>query len=440
MPSSSKRPGAERRARLFLLAAAVLSFPLAAFAQDSELIAPRLNIPVPYVDLAAPVRENEFVTVPFLAQYVSGVYQFLISIVGLVAGFMIVIGGFQYLTAGGDKGRVDAGKRRILNALIGLTLAFGSYVILYAINPNLVSFEALKLRFIEPDIFEESLGTTTSATALDVPHFGDLSVGAASGPMPGSHVPTTTTCPFELTSTEGTRDARQEFYQKILAPGVLTAQSVRERVVQAADIANACNVNLGSCGAMAGTITALGARGSANYTAMVKHSSAKGDCLTPTAKGNCNGTRLRVKRQINQKQRLYMYGWRCDMDSSYSEKARQTHLKPDCVSNALDAVAKVREHFFNEAKAGRLPGWPDQWANELRPGDYVVIYNGNRDMVGAHAVIFVGWARDGMSMQVIQGGAGGSGIKATKARPGTWCVKSACGSRMIPLAYIWSPD
>lgn len=104
-----------------------------------------LEIPIPFVDLSAPVRDGEHITVPFLAQYISGVYRFLISIVGVVAGVFLLIGGFQYATAGGDKTRVESGKKRITNAMMGLILAFGSYIILYTINPKLLEFEDLEL-------------------------------------------------------------------------------------------------------------------------------------------------------------------------------------------------------------------------------------------------------------------------------------------------------
>lgn len=73
-----------------------------------------------------------------VADYIGIVYNFLISIVGVVAGVIILVGGFQYLTAGGDAARVGAAKRRIGNAVLGLVLALSSYVLLNALNPDLV--------------------------------------------------------------------------------------------------------------------------------------------------------------------------------------------------------------------------------------------------------------------------------------------------------------
>lgn len=80
-----------------------------------------------------------------LADYLGIIYQFLISIVGVVAGVFILVGGFQYLTAGGDAGRVTSAKRRIGNALIGFILALSSYVLLNTINPELVNLKLPQL-------------------------------------------------------------------------------------------------------------------------------------------------------------------------------------------------------------------------------------------------------------------------------------------------------
>ena len=51
---------------------------------------------------------------------------------------MIVIGGIQYVTAYGNPGKLEDAKNRINQALIGLLLAVGAWLILYTINPDLI--------------------------------------------------------------------------------------------------------------------------------------------------------------------------------------------------------------------------------------------------------------------------------------------------------------
>ncbi|MEK7545821.1 MAG: pilin [Patescibacteria group bacterium] len=80
-------------------------------------------------------------TLADLAQYIGIIYNFLISIIGLVAAVMIVVGGIQYLTSAGDSGKIGAAKKRITNALIGVVLALSAYTILNTINPALLTLK-----------------------------------------------------------------------------------------------------------------------------------------------------------------------------------------------------------------------------------------------------------------------------------------------------------
>lgn len=112
-------------------------------------IVPRLQIDIPTVKFTDITRkrdgELETLDIPWLADYIDGVYRYAVGIAGALAAVIMMIGGFQYVTAGGDKSRVDAGKEKIKNAVIGLALSVGAYVLLNAVNPDLVGFNALKI-------------------------------------------------------------------------------------------------------------------------------------------------------------------------------------------------------------------------------------------------------------------------------------------------------
>jgi len=58
---------------------------------------------------------------------------------GILAFIMIVFAGFQYLTSGGNTAQQKDAQERIMNAIIGLILLFAFYIILYTINPNILS-------------------------------------------------------------------------------------------------------------------------------------------------------------------------------------------------------------------------------------------------------------------------------------------------------------
>lgn len=72
-------------------------------------------------------------------QYIEGIYAFGIWTVGVAAMFMIIVGGFMYMTSAGNTSRAEAARRTITNALIGLVAALTAYLILYIINPDFVN-------------------------------------------------------------------------------------------------------------------------------------------------------------------------------------------------------------------------------------------------------------------------------------------------------------
>jgi hypothetical protein len=86
-----------------------------------------------------------------LAQYIGFLYSFLLGIIGVVAGVAIMVGGFTYLTAGGDKSKVEEGKKRIYNALAGMVIAFTAYLLLNTINPDLVKLKVPTIDSIQPE-------------------------------------------------------------------------------------------------------------------------------------------------------------------------------------------------------------------------------------------------------------------------------------------------
>lgn len=128
-----------------------------------ERIGPSLSINIPTVTFQKIVRTTEaaagaattdVIDVPWISNYIAGVYRYSVSIASILAGVMFVIGGFQYLTAGGDASRVSKGRERITNAVIGLVLVLAAYVILLTINPDLVSLTSLRIRLVPRKAFE----------------------------------------------------------------------------------------------------------------------------------------------------------------------------------------------------------------------------------------------------------------------------------------------
>lgn len=64
-----------------------------------------------------------------LSQIARNVLDFLLSIVGILAIIMLVVGGIMYLTAAGNEDQLDSGKKIVKYSIIGIAVALASLVI-----------------------------------------------------------------------------------------------------------------------------------------------------------------------------------------------------------------------------------------------------------------------------------------------------------------------
>lgn len=114
---------------------------------SATTIAPNLNVPIPGLTFSEAITTSTSVKSSFLADYLSAVYKFLIFASITIAIVMVMVGGLQYTMAasGGD---VSKGKTRIINALSGLVLLLGVYLILYTTNPQLTLMKPIELQSI----------------------------------------------------------------------------------------------------------------------------------------------------------------------------------------------------------------------------------------------------------------------------------------------------
>lgn len=57
-----------------------------------------------------------------------------LSIAGAVAVLMLIVGGFLYITASGDEGKMEKAKNTIKNAIIGIVIILLALVIVITLN------------------------------------------------------------------------------------------------------------------------------------------------------------------------------------------------------------------------------------------------------------------------------------------------------------------
>lgn len=81
------------------------------------------------VDIGAEATKNDFFGFTCVGNIVSNIVAagFLVS--GVIVFLYIVWGGFDYLSSGGDKGKIESGQKRITAAIIGLAIVASSWAI-----------------------------------------------------------------------------------------------------------------------------------------------------------------------------------------------------------------------------------------------------------------------------------------------------------------------
>ena len=70
------------------------------------------------------------------AKYINPLIQLLSALVGIAVVISIIYGGIQYVTSAGDPQRAEAGKKRIIESLVGLVAFMLLYAFLQFVMPG----------------------------------------------------------------------------------------------------------------------------------------------------------------------------------------------------------------------------------------------------------------------------------------------------------------
>lgn len=88
---------------------------------------------------------SQFISSPFIGQYIQGMYKYAVMIITLLSVIMIIFAGVQWTISGGSPDKINSSKQIITRSITGLVIALGSYTLLRTINPDLVEFRALQV-------------------------------------------------------------------------------------------------------------------------------------------------------------------------------------------------------------------------------------------------------------------------------------------------------
>lgn len=112
--------------------------------------------------------------------YLEGAFKLIILLAGVLAVVLIIYGGITYMSTDAFTGKSNA-KGIIQNALWGLVLVLGAWIILYTINPDLLTLNLSLERLPVGGAFDTTLGSSTPGTGTS----GAVPYGGTRGPSFG---------------------------------------------------------------------------------------------------------------------------------------------------------------------------------------------------------------------------------------------------------------
>lgn len=80
------------------------------------------------------------------AEYIVYFFNLIVAIGSFIAVVMVIMAGIEWVTAGGNPGKIESAKGKIVNTLFGVAVLLGCYLILFTINPELTSIQIDDLR------------------------------------------------------------------------------------------------------------------------------------------------------------------------------------------------------------------------------------------------------------------------------------------------------
>lgn len=122
-----------------------------------QAVAPKFNMPELQIPIPGLVFEDADVncsnladgnyscSVNWISKYVAAIYNYGLSIGGILAALMLMAGGLLWLTSGGDSGKVSKAKGLIAGSITGLIILFSAYMILYEVNPELTVLKPITI-------------------------------------------------------------------------------------------------------------------------------------------------------------------------------------------------------------------------------------------------------------------------------------------------------
>lgn len=115
--------------------------------QSTLFEAPDIKITIPGMEKLSDINcaPGDTCEIPWLGQYIQGIYNYAIAAAGILAAVVLMGGGLLWLLSRGEASKITKAKELIFGSIIGLIILTGSYLILTIINPNLVNLQNIEV-------------------------------------------------------------------------------------------------------------------------------------------------------------------------------------------------------------------------------------------------------------------------------------------------------
>ena len=120
-------------------------FPVIAAVEDPLTFRPQVGLPGFESNI---VMEKDDTS--YIAKMVQAFYNYGLSIGGILAAIVLMVGGVIWLTSAGSSDKVSQAKGLIMGSISGLILLFGAWIVLNTINPDLLNFKIRNIKGIVP--------------------------------------------------------------------------------------------------------------------------------------------------------------------------------------------------------------------------------------------------------------------------------------------------
>lgn len=121
--------------------------------QETLFKAPDIKITIPGMEKLSDINctPGDTCEIPWLGQYIRGIYNYAIAAAGILAAVVLMGGGLLWLLSRGEASKITKAKELILGSIVGLVILTGSYLILTLINPSLVNLKNIEVVSIVRD-------------------------------------------------------------------------------------------------------------------------------------------------------------------------------------------------------------------------------------------------------------------------------------------------